>query len=113
MTRQENATVIDLFEHAAATFRSVLDEVRAEHHDLPTPCAPLDVSELVAKAVGHQNWVTHAIHGDPAPPAYPSVQPDLWMAVFDESTASMVAELRSDGAMERPVTLAAGLTFPG
>lgn len=108
-----STTVIDLFEHAAATFRSVLDEVRPEHHHLATPCAPLDVTELVAKAVGHQDWVRRAIHGDSAPPAYPPIEPDVWMAAFDESTASMVVELHSNGAMERPVTLAAGLTFPG
>lgn len=106
-------TVIDQFERAAATFRSVLDEVRPEHHHLPTPCNPLDVTELVAKAVGHQNWVRRAIHGDSTPAAYPPIEPAAWVATLDESTASMVAELNSNGAMERPVTLAAGLTFTG
>lgn len=104
---------LDLFEQAAATFRSVLAEVRAEHHHLPTPCAPLDVSELVAKAVGHQDWVRRAIHGDSGPPSYAPIDPDAWTAAFDVSTASMFAELESDGAMDRPVTLAAGLIFPG
>ncbi len=106
-------TVIDLFERAAATFGSVLDEVRPEHHHLPTPCDPLDVTELVAKAIGHQNWVRRAIHGDSITPDYPPIEPDVWMATFDESIASMVAELNSKGAMERPVALAAGLTFTG
>lgn len=106
-------TVIDLFERSAATFRSVLREVRPEHHDLATPCAPLDVRELVAKAVGHQDWVRGAIDGDTTPPTYPPIEPDRWLAAFDESTASMLAVLNGDGAMERPVTLAAGLTFPG
>lgn len=107
------ANAIDLFEHAAATFRSVLGEVQPEHHHLATPCAPLDVSELVARSVGHQDWVRRAIHGEPDPPSYPPIEPDAWMAAFDESTASMVGELRSPGAMDRSVTLAAGLTFPG
>ena len=106
-------SAIELFENAAETFRSVLAGVRSEHHDLLTPCAPLDVSELVAKAIGHQDWVRRAIHGDSKPPAYPPIGPDQWMASFDESTSAMVAELNSDGAMQRPVTLAAGLTFPG
>jgi len=106
-------TVIDLFERAAATFGSVLDQVHPEQHHLPTPCDPLDVAELVAKAVGHQDWVRHAIHGDSTPPAYPPIEPDAWIATLDESIASMVTELHSDGALERPVTLAAGLTFPG
>ncbi len=35
------------------------------------------------------------------------------MAAFESSTNSMGAELRGDGAMDRTVTLAAGLTFPG
>jgi uncharacterized protein (TIGR03086 family) len=57
--------------------------------------------------------VRHAIHGDLAPREYPPIQPDVWMAAFDESTVSMVAELHSDGVMERSVALAAGLSFSG
>ncbi len=105
--------VIDLFERAAATFRAVLDEVGAEQHHLQTPCGPLDVSELVARAVGHQNWTRLAIHGESASRDYPPIEPDEWMAAFDESTSAMVTELQSEGALERPVTLAAGLVFPG
>ena len=105
--------VIGLFQAAAATFRSVLSGVQPEHHRRPTPCEPLDVRDLVAKAVGHQNWVRAAIEGRSEPPTYPPIEPDRWMTAFDESTASMVAELRRDGVMDRPVTLAAGLTFPG
>jgi uncharacterized protein (TIGR03086 family) len=102
-----------LFEAAAATFRSVLSGVQPEHHRRPTPCEPLDVGDLVAKAVGHQNWVRAAIEGSSDPPSYPPIEPDHWMAAFDESTASMLTELRRDGVMDRRVTLAAGLTFPG
>ena len=105
--------VIDLFERAAATFRSVLDEVRAEQHHLPTPCEPLDVSELVARAVGHQNWTRLAIHGESGSRDYPPIGPGQWMAAFDESTAAMVTELHSEGVTERPVALAAGLVLPG
>ena len=105
--------VVDLFERAAATFRAVLDEVRAEQHHLPTPCDPLDVSQLVARAVGHQNWTRLAIQGEAASRDYPSIEPDEWMAAFDASTAMMVTELHSEGAIERPVALAAGLVFPG
>lgn len=106
-------TVIDLFERSAATFRSVLGDVGAQHHKLPTPCDPLDVSELIARAVGHQNWVRFAIHGESTSRDYPPIAPDEWMAAFDDSTASMIAELNSAGALERPVTLAAGLVFSG
>lgn len=104
---------IDLFERAAATYRSVLDAVGTDHHQLPTPCAPLNVAELAARVIGHQNWVRDAIHGDADPPAYPPIKPEMWAATFDESTAAMVAELRTEGAMERTVGLAKGLTFPG
>jgi hypothetical protein len=54
MSGQTNTAVIDLFQNSAATFKSVLAEVRHEHHHFPTPCDPLDVTELVAKAVGHR-----------------------------------------------------------
>ena len=105
--------VIELFQGSAATFRSVLEGVRPEHHHLPTPCDPLDVSELVAKAVGHQDWVRGRIAGSSDPPSYPPIEPDRWMAAFDVSTVSMVRELRRDRAMDRTVALAAGLTFSG
>lgn len=105
--------VIELFQGSAATFRSVLEGVRPEHHHLPTPCDPLDVGELVAKAVGHQDWVRGRIAGSSDPPSYPPIEPDLWMAAFDVSTVSMVRELRRDRAMDRTVALAARLTFSG
>jgi uncharacterized protein (TIGR03086 family) len=105
--------VIDLFEASAGTFRSVLAGVRPDHHRVSTPCDPLDVSELVARAIGHQSWVRGRIAGRSDPPSYPPIDPAEWMAAFDDSTTSMVTELRRDGAMERTVTLAAGLTFPG
>ena len=88
--------VVVLFEHAAATFRAVLDEVRTEQHHLLTPCDPLDVSELVARAVGHQHWTRLAIHGEAASRDYPPIEPDQWIAAFDESTAAMVTELHSE-----------------
>jgi uncharacterized protein (TIGR03086 family) len=106
-------TARTLFERAAAAFRSVLIEVRPEHHQLATPCEPLDVAELVVKAIGHQNWTRRAIDGETGPPAYPAIEPDQWIASFDESTAAMRATLADDGTMERTVTLAAGLSFPG
>jgi uncharacterized protein (TIGR03086 family) len=106
-------TVSALFERSAATFRGVLVEVQPEHHRLPTPCEPLDVAELVVKAIGHQNWTRRAIDGETGPPTYPAIEPDRWIASFDDSTAAMLATLGEAGAMERTVTLAAGLTFPG
>lgn len=107
------ATARTLFERSAATFRAVLVEVRPEHHQLPTPCEPLDVAELVVKAIGHQNWTRRAINGESGPPTYPAIEPDQWAESFDESTAAMLATLADADAMERTVTLAAGLSFPG
>ena len=104
---------VELFEAAAQEFRAVVDLVDPEQHHLPTPCAPLDVRQLISRAVGHQNWVRSAIHGHASPPDYPPIDPDAWLDAFDESTAAMLDELRSDGAMTRSVTLAAGLTFSG
>ncbi|HSM66780.1 MAG TPA: TIGR03086 family metal-binding protein [Ilumatobacteraceae bacterium] len=102
-----------LFERSAATFRAVLVEVRPEHHQLATPCEPLNVAELVVKAIGHQNWTRRAINGETGPPTYPAIAPDQWTGSFDESTAAMSATLADADAMERTVTLAGGLSFPG
>ena len=101
------------FEQAAATFRAVLLELRPEQLSDPTPCLPLDVAQLVTKAIGHQDWVRSALAGVEVSREYPSVDPAEFVRGFDRSTAEMVAELESDGAMERSVTLAASLTFAG
>ncbi|HSM65307.1 MAG TPA: TIGR03086 family metal-binding protein, partial [Ilumatobacteraceae bacterium] len=94
-------------------FRSALVDVRPDQHQLPTPCDPLDVQGLVAKAIGHQNWTRGAIEGESGPPTYQAIEPGLWATAFDESAEAMVATLREPGAMTRTVALAAGLTFPG
>jgi uncharacterized protein (TIGR03086 family) len=102
-----------LFEGSAATFRSVLVMVRLDQLDLPTPCEPLDVGQLIEKAIGHQDWVRGAIHGLAAAPQYPAIEASDYLLEFDRSTAAMVSELESEGAMTRTVTLAAGLQFSG
>ena len=101
------------FEQAAAAFRAVLLDVRPEQLHEPTPCLPLDVEQLVTKAIGHQDWVRNALAGVETSRDYPSIDPADFVTAFDRSTAAMVAELDSDGAMDRTVALAAGLTFPG
>ena len=106
-------TVGAVFEQAAAAFRGVLVEIRPEHHHLATPCEPLNVAELVVKAIGHQNWTRRAIDGESGPPTYPAVESDRWIDCFDESTADMLVTLAAVGTMERNVVLAAGLTFSG
>ncbi len=105
--------VVDLFRRSAVTFRVVLDGVRPEHHQLATPCEPLDVAELVVKAIGHQDWTRDAIEGRNGPLAYPHVDPCDWTARFDRSADAMVAALSEPDAMQRTVMLAAGLTVPG
>lgn len=110
---REAGTVSALFERSTATFRAVLIEVRPEHHQLATPCEPLNVAELVEKAIGHQNWTRRAINGESGPPTYPAIEHDRWTESFDESTHDMLATLADAGAMTRTVTLAAGLSFPG
>lgn len=102
-----------LFKRSAATFRSVLVTVRLDQLDLLTPCEPLNVGQLVEKAIGHQDWVRGAIHGLDATPHYPSIELRDYIPDFDRSTVAMVSELESEGAMTRAVTLAAGLQFSG
>ena len=104
---------ISSFEQAAATFRTVLLAVRPDQLHEPTPCEPLDVEQLVTRAIGHQNWVRSALAGIAASREYPRVDPAHFVSEFDQSTEAMVDELQSDGAMDRTVALAGSLTFPG
>ena len=104
---------VSSFEEAAATFRAVLLGVRPDQLHEPTPCEPLDVAQLVARAIGHQNWVRSAIAGIESSRDYPKIDPVEFVTEFDHSTKAMVDELQSDGAMTRTVALAGSLTFPG
>jgi uncharacterized protein (TIGR03086 family) len=105
---------------AAAVFRGVLGGVHEDQLTDPTPCEPFDVAQLVDKAIGHQDWVRAALRdGEPpreaprAPLDYSRVDFAEATPAFDESVARMVDELRSSGAMTRPVRLSPTLTFTG
>ena len=50
-----------LFAQAAAAFRSVLKRVSEDQLGDPTPCEPLNVAELISRAIGHQDWVKGAL----------------------------------------------------
>lgn len=91
----------------------MLIEVRPEQLDNPTPCHPLNVAQLVEKAVGHQDWARGALHGDSGAAEYPRIEPSQYLAAFDRSTRAILTELVSAGAMDRIVTLAAALRFSG
>lgn len=106
-------SVVRLFERSADAFGAALAALRPEQFHVLTPCEPLDVSGLVARAVGHQNWVRNRIAGRADPPSYDPIEPGDWTSAFDQSTRSMVAVLQEAGAMDRAVELAAGLTFSG
>lgn len=100
------------FVQASAVFRSVLDGIRPDHLHNPTLCEPFDVAQLIDKAIGHQDWLRAALHESAAPSEAPRVPVDYSSidsaqaaAIFDESVARMVDELRSDGAMTRTVQL--------
>jgi len=67
----------------------------------------------VAKAIGHQDWTRSAIDGHGGPPSYPHIDPHDWTTMFDRSAEAMAATLSDPDAMQRTVTLAAGLAFPG
>ena len=113
VTRLRSSVDTRLYATCASAFRSVLIEVRPEQLDNPTPCHPLNVAQLVEKAVGHRDWVRGALHGDSGAPEYPRIEPSKYLAAFDRSTQAMLTELACAGAMDRTVTLAAGLRFSG
>ena len=102
-----------LFERCAWTFREVLLGVEEEHLDVPTPCAPLTVRELVPRAIGHQTWVRRRIAGRSDAPDYGMIERRDWLTAYDDSTAGMLATLADPDALTRRVELAAGIVHPG
>lgn len=105
-------TPIDELADAVAQTADLVDGIRDEQWELPTPCAKWSVRELVDHLVlGHRVFAHGLLGGtDPASAAGP-VEGERGPA-YRTSAADMLAAFRSPGALERPIVIPFG-TVPG
>jgi uncharacterized protein (TIGR03086 family) len=80
--------------------------------ELATPCPDWTVHDLVHHLVlGHRRFAAALVDGTPPGPGDDLLRSDPESAYWSSAEA-MLAAFRSDGALERPVTIPAG-TLPG
>ena len=121
------------FERSAEVFRSVLASVTVDQFDLPTPCEPFNVAELINKAIGHLDFLragleaarlalveSHPQHESAraaagatprSPSDYRDVDADDHIDSFNAAVASLLSELRADAPETSPVPLSGTHTF--
>jgi uncharacterized protein (TIGR03086 family) len=103
---------IQEYETAIATFRQVLAGVAPVQITSATPCASFVVAQLIDHTIGTQLMVTDALQDKPFNMTGVEVAHSEQAVAFERAAADAVAELRRDGAIDKPVTLPFG-TFTG
>ena len=102
---------IDRLAAAVPVTGRLVEAIEPEQWALPTPCPDWTVLGVVNHlVVGHLRF-TAAVAGD-APPAEPEVLGADPAGAYRSTADAMLAAFRSDGALERTVTVPAG-SFPG
>jgi uncharacterized protein (TIGR03086 family) len=94
---------------------ALIDEVRPEHLDNPTPCAEYDVRALLAHIVGAcDRWALLGQGGDglALEPMATGVPDDAWPAAYDEASGHVADAWAPDARMDAAVTVPWG-TAPG
>ncbi|HTH06290.1 MAG TPA: TIGR03086 family metal-binding protein [Ilumatobacteraceae bacterium] len=101
---------------AMATARSVLENVKPEHLDRPSPCASWDVRHVANHLIGGAHWFAICTNNGAAPDVDTTEDTDYTaensVAAYDAAVAEALAAFDAPGAQERMITLPFG-TFPG
>jgi len=90
---------------------SVLQRVRPQDLDAPTPCASWDVRALINHFIGTARWWAAMMTGTGEPGLEDYAAGDL-VAAYKASIGVATAAFEADGAMEKAVPLPFG-EFPG
>jgi len=105
----------DTLEQAFASTGSVLANVKADQLDNPTPCASWKVRDLINHIVGATTFFAVIAETGQAPgggTAPPDLSAGDFNATFSEGARRAVAAFRSDGVMDKILTLPFG-QLPG
>ena len=100
-------------ERAIASSKAVLQGVKADHLDGPSPCESWTVRQVLNHLVGGQDFFTTAMTG-----GKPSIEQGAdfgsgdYNLAFAEATTASLAAFQSPGALEKMVTLPWG-EMPG
>ena len=99
-------------EQAIATTRGVLTAVSKEQLGDDTPCAQWKVSDLINHIVGGQYFFEAGAKGEPPAAADTDFSAGDFVSAFDESAQRCLAAFRTDGVMDKMLTLPFG-QMPG
>jgi uncharacterized protein (TIGR03086 family) len=93
--------IIALYERAVPVAQRVIDGIRPDQIDAPTPCTEWDVRALLAHLVGFLRPVAAGIAGRPLPDPAADLLGANPAAAFAAAARDLGAALRAPGALER------------
>lgn len=99
-------------EQAIASTRRVLTAVSKDQLGDDTPCAAWKVSDLINHIVGGQYFFEAGAKGEPPAGGETDFSAADFVSAFDEATQHCLAAFRTDGVMEKMLTLPFG-QMPG
>ncbi|MGI8535250.1 MAG: TIGR03086 family metal-binding protein [Mycobacteriales bacterium] len=107
-------TPVEQLERSLDDTRTLVEAVRDDQWDLPTPCAEWSVRDLVDHLTAGNRLFARALLGDPSstasgPDGIPSPSTP---AAYRDSAAALLAAFSAPGVMERVVTVPFG-AVPG
>ena len=106
----------DTLEKAFASTRRVLENVKDDQLDDPTPCQSWDVRAVVNHIIGGANWFAISTENGASPEDDTTEDTDYAggdrLAAFDDGVKKAVAAFNAPGAQEKMIKLPFG-EFPG
>ncbi len=101
---------------AFAGTRKIMENVRPDQLDGPTPCASWDARRLINHIVGGSHWFAMCTNAGAAPEVDDTEDTDFtngdMLAAYDDGIEASLAAFGAPGALEKPVKLPFG-EFPG
>jgi uncharacterized protein (TIGR03086 family) len=104
---------LDQLARALADTATVVEGVREDQWDLPTPCSQWTVRDVVRHLVAGHHIFARALEDRPSSTEGTDVVPDRqWRTAYRTSADILLEAFATPGALERPLTIPFG-TVPG
>ena len=99
---------IDQLQHAIDQTGRIVSGIRPDQADLPTPCPDWDVQRLAEHVVRDLRMFTARAGGAEWKEETPSLSPDEWADVYQDSADALVGAWRDGGPLDQVVKLPFG-----
>jgi uncharacterized protein (TIGR03086 family) len=105
---QESVDPIDRLERAIDQTGRIVDGLRPDQANVPTPCAGWDVKDLAQHVVRDLRMFTARAAGEAWEDQTPSLDPDQWNEAYRTSADQLIDEWRDSGPLDEVIELPFG-----